>query len=80
VQFVACGTSYHAGLYAAKLFEEYADVRASAEIASEYEFTGGRDPERRDCRHALFATAGEAGGRQNARGDEHAREYSDAGG
>ena len=44
VQFVACGTSYHAGLYAAKLFEEYADVRASAEIASEYEFTGGRDP------------------------------------
>jgi glucosamine--fructose-6-phosphate aminotransferase (isomerizing) len=44
VQFVACGTSYHAGLYAAKLFEEYADVRASAEIASEYEFTGDRDP------------------------------------
>ncbi|MFD1685895.1 glutamine--fructose-6-phosphate transaminase (isomerizing) [Halobellus litoreus] len=44
VQFVACGTSYHAGLYAAKLFEEYADVRASAEIASEYEFDGGRDP------------------------------------
>ncbi|MFA1612236.1 glutamine--fructose-6-phosphate transaminase (isomerizing) [Halobellus rubicundus] len=44
VQFIACGTSYHAGLYAAKLFEEYADVRASAEIASEYEFTGGRDP------------------------------------
>ncbi|WP_435184884.1 glutamine--fructose-6-phosphate transaminase (isomerizing) [Halobellus sp. EA9] len=44
VQFVACGTSYHAGLYAATLFEEYADVRASAEIASEYEFSGGRDP------------------------------------
>ena len=44
VQFVACGTSYHAGRYAAKLFEEYADVRASAEVASEYEFDGGRDP------------------------------------
>jgi glucosamine--fructose-6-phosphate aminotransferase (isomerizing) len=44
VQFVACGTSYHAGLYAAKLFEEYAEVRASAEIASEYDFSGGRDP------------------------------------
>jgi glucosamine--fructose-6-phosphate aminotransferase (isomerizing) len=44
VQLVACGTSYHAALYAAKLLEEYADVRASAEIASEYEFTGGRDP------------------------------------
>lgn len=46
VQFVACGTSYHAGLYAATLFEEHANVRASAEIASEYEFTGGRDPRR----------------------------------
>ncbi|RLM57154.1 glutamine--fructose-6-phosphate transaminase (isomerizing) [Halobellus sp. Atlit-31R] len=44
IQFVACGTSYHAALYAAKLLEEYADVRASAEIASEYEFGGGRDP------------------------------------
>ena len=44
IQFVACGTSYHAGLYAAQLIEERADVRASAEIASEYEFTGGRDP------------------------------------
>jgi glucosamine--fructose-6-phosphate aminotransferase (isomerizing) len=44
VQFVAAGTSYHAGLYAAQLFEEYADVRTSVEIASEYEFGGGRDP------------------------------------
>ena len=44
VTFVACGTSYHAGMYAARLLEEYADVRASAEIASEYEFDGGRDP------------------------------------
>jgi glucosamine--fructose-6-phosphate aminotransferase (isomerizing) len=44
VQFVACGTSYHAGMYAATLFEAHADVRASATVASEYEFTGGRDP------------------------------------
>jgi glucosamine--fructose-6-phosphate aminotransferase (isomerizing) len=44
VTFVACGTSYHAGLYAAELVESLADVRASAEIASEYEFDGGRDP------------------------------------
>ncbi|MFB6296353.1 MAG: glutamine--fructose-6-phosphate transaminase (isomerizing) [Halobacteriales archaeon] len=44
VQIVACGTSYHAGLYAAKLIERYADVRASATVASEYAFEGGRDP------------------------------------
>lgn len=46
VQFVACGTSYHAGLYAANLLEEHADVRASTEIASEYQFIGGGDPRR----------------------------------
>jgi glucosamine--fructose-6-phosphate aminotransferase (isomerizing) len=44
VTFVACGTSYHAGMYAARLVESLADVRASAEVASEYEFDGGRDP------------------------------------
>jgi glucosamine--fructose-6-phosphate aminotransferase (isomerizing) len=44
VQFVAAGTSYHAGAYAARLFERHADVPASARIASEYEFTAGRDP------------------------------------
>jgi len=44
VQIVACGTSYHAGLYAAKLIERHADVRASATVASEYRFEGGRDP------------------------------------
>jgi glucosamine--fructose-6-phosphate aminotransferase (isomerizing) len=44
VQIVACGTSYHAGLYARRLLEEHADVRTSVEVASEYEFTGGRDP------------------------------------
>ncbi|SFP51337.1 glucosamine--fructose-6-phosphate aminotransferase (isomerizing) [Halolamina pelagica] len=42
IQFVAAGTSYHAGLYAAELFEAHADVRTSVEIASEYEFGSGR--------------------------------------
>ena len=44
IQIIACGTSYHAGLYAEELLEEYADVRATTTIASEYEFDGGRDP------------------------------------
>ncbi|WP_435096258.1 glutamine--fructose-6-phosphate transaminase (isomerizing) [Halarchaeum sp. P4] len=44
IQIVACGTSYHAGLYAAKLLEEHADVRVTVHVASEYEFKGGRDP------------------------------------
>jgi glutamine---fructose-6-phosphate transaminase (isomerizing) len=44
IQIVACGTSYYAGLYAAKLLEEFADVRVSVHIASEYEFKANRDP------------------------------------
>lgn len=44
IQFVACGTSYYASLYAARLFEEIADIRATVSIASEYTFDGGRDP------------------------------------
>jgi len=44
VQFVACGTSHYAGQYAATLVESLADVRTSVHIASEYEFSGGRDP------------------------------------
>ncbi|MFC7071774.1 glutamine--fructose-6-phosphate transaminase (isomerizing) [Halovenus rubra] len=46
VQFVACGTSYYAGEYAARLFEKIADVRATVSLASEYMFDGGRDPSR----------------------------------
>ncbi|OYR49667.1 glutamine--fructose-6-phosphate transaminase (isomerizing) [Halorubrum sp. Ea1] len=46
IQIVACGTSYYAGRYAAQLFEELAGVRASVEIASEYEFGAGRTPDR----------------------------------
>ena len=44
VQIIACGTSYHAGLYAKTLLETHADVRVSVHVASEYEFDGGRDP------------------------------------
>ena len=44
IQIIACGTSYYAGLYAAELLEQYADVRVSVTVASEYEFRGNRDP------------------------------------
>jgi glucosamine--fructose-6-phosphate aminotransferase (isomerizing) len=44
IQIVACGTSYHAGLYAKRLLETQANVRVSVEIASEYEFSSARDP------------------------------------
>ena len=44
IQLVACGTSYHACLFAKELLEQYADVRTSVVRASEYEFGGGRDP------------------------------------
>ena len=46
IQIVACGTSYYAGRYAAQLFEEFAGVRATVEIASEYAFGAGRTPDR----------------------------------
>ncbi|SEH46497.1 glutamine--fructose-6-phosphate transaminase [Halopenitus malekzadehii] len=46
VQIVACGTSYYAGRYAARLIESFADVRTTVEIASEYAFGAGRDPDR----------------------------------
>ena len=46
IQIVACGTSYYAGRYAAQLFESYAGVRATVEIASEYTVGAGRTPDR----------------------------------
>ncbi|WP_424014179.1 glutamine--fructose-6-phosphate transaminase (isomerizing) [Halorubrum xinjiangense] len=46
IQIVACGTSNYAGRYAAQLFEELSEVRATVEIASEYEFGAGRSPDR----------------------------------
>ncbi|WP_066412238.1 glutamine--fructose-6-phosphate transaminase (isomerizing) [Halorubrum aethiopicum] len=44
IQIVACGTSNYAGRYAAELLESVVDVRTTVEVASEYEFDGGRDP------------------------------------
>ena len=44
IQLVAAGTSYHAGLYAKHLLQDLADIRVTVEIASEYDFNGGRDP------------------------------------
>jgi len=44
IQIVACGTSYHAGLFAKELLEAKADVRVTVHVASEYDFQGGRDP------------------------------------
>ncbi|ELZ04569.1 glutamine--fructose-6-phosphate transaminase (isomerizing) [Natrialba aegyptia] len=46
IQFVACGTSFYAAHYAAHLTESFADVRATAELASEYTVDGGGDPRR----------------------------------
>ncbi|WP_277555871.1 glutamine--fructose-6-phosphate transaminase (isomerizing) [Halobaculum limi] len=46
IQFVACGTSYHACMYGKQLVEHLADVRATVEFASEYSVGSGRDPER----------------------------------
>ena len=36
--FVSCGTSYHASLYAASLFEQYTNIPATVEYASEFRY------------------------------------------
>ncbi|MDL2216529.1 glutamine--fructose-6-phosphate transaminase (isomerizing) [Desulfovibrio sp. OttesenSCG-928-M14] len=41
LRIVACGTSWHAGLWAAPLFEQWAQIPTSVEIASEFRY---RDP------------------------------------
>ena len=41
VAFVACGSAYHAGLLGRYALEEWARIRAEAEVASEYRY---RDP------------------------------------
>ncbi|KAB1198201.1 MULTISPECIES: glutamine--fructose-6-phosphate transaminase (isomerizing) [Haloferax] len=43
IQIVACGTSYHAGLYAKELIEPLIDVTVRVDIASEYEVYDGHD-------------------------------------
>jgi len=44
IQIVACGTSYYAGEYAARLLESLADIDTSVTVASEYTNNGSRDP------------------------------------
>jgi len=93
IQLVACGTSYYASQYAARLLEEVADVRTTVEIASEYTFDGGRDPwrtlviavtqsgETADTRRAIRHASG-AGARTlavtNTLGSSVTRETDDA--
>lgn len=38
ILIVACGTAYHAGLYAKFIFEKYARMQVSVEIASEFRY------------------------------------------
>jgi len=38
LRIIACGTSYHAGLWAAPLMEEWAHIPTSVEIASEFRY------------------------------------------
>lgn len=38
LRIVACGTSYHAGLWSLPLFEEWAQIPAAVEIASEFRY------------------------------------------
>ncbi|WP_049980125.1 glutamine--fructose-6-phosphate transaminase (isomerizing) [Halolamina rubra] len=45
VHIVACGTSYHAGLYAKRLFETYSGLSVEVSRASEYRVHDGHDPE-----------------------------------
>ncbi|KTG19437.1 glutamine--fructose-6-phosphate transaminase (isomerizing) [Haloferax profundi] len=43
IQIVACGTSYHAGLYAKELIEPLVDITVRVDLASEYEVYDGYD-------------------------------------
>ncbi|REA02393.1 glutamine--fructose-6-phosphate transaminase (isomerizing) [Haloferax sp. Atlit-6N] len=46
IHIVACGTSYHAGLYAKELFEPLTDVSVRVDLASEYRVHDGHDTQR----------------------------------
>ncbi len=43
IQIVACGTSYYAGEYAARLLESLAEIQTTVTVASEYTTTGSQD-------------------------------------
>ncbi|KAB1193266.1 glutamine--fructose-6-phosphate transaminase (isomerizing) [Haloferax sp. MBLA0076] len=46
IHIVACGTSYHAGLYAKELLEPLVDLTVRVDLASEYEVYDGFDSRR----------------------------------
>ena len=56
VKLCACGTSYHSALSASYMFERYAKVRCSVEIASEFRY---RDPLM--CKDTLFVVISQSG-------------------
>jgi glucosamine--fructose-6-phosphate aminotransferase (isomerizing) len=56
VHFVACGTSFHAGLVARYLLEQLAGLPCTAEVASEYRYRRPAVP-----RNTLFVTISQSG-------------------
>ncbi len=49
VYIVACGTSYHAGLYAKRLIEAWAHIRVEVDVASEFNYRQALADERTLC-------------------------------
>ncbi len=49
VYIVACGTSYHAGLYAKRLIEAWAQIRVEVDVASEFNYRQALADERTLC-------------------------------
>ena len=56
VKLCACGTSYHSALSASYMFERYAKVRCSVEVASEFRY---REPLM--CKDTLFVVISQSG-------------------
>lgn len=56
IQIVACGTSYHAGLIAKSLIEEYLDIPCHTEIASEFRYRKVSTP-----KNTLFVSISQSG-------------------
>ncbi|MDQ7060760.1 MAG: glutamine--fructose-6-phosphate transaminase (isomerizing) [Sulfurimonas sp.] len=56
IKLCACGTSYHSALTASYMFERYAKIRCSVEIASEFRY---REPLM--CKDTLFVVISQSG-------------------
>jgi glucosamine--fructose-6-phosphate aminotransferase (isomerizing) len=57
IQFIACGTSYHAGLIGKHWIEALADIPCSVEVASEYRYR--RQPRRENLLVITISQSGE---------------------